>query len=251
MDSFASPVAIPADLQQSRPRRVRLSHSGRALALLIALLCAGAPAVIIFMSRAAVRQREVARQLDANGAVTTATVTKLTHESKESNGAVRYEFSVAGRTYSAREKVPMRQWRTLRVGSTLRVRYVVGHPDDNIPDGLTPRVLPLWLPYVLALTMLVIGALCYAALRAARRLLEEGRVATATVRKHLVSHSQHGTHRSMTYDFATLSGVRVTGKSGTTSKAPAVGSGILVVYDSESPKRNKPYPLSLVKLGEP
>ncbi len=248
MEPHALPLEVPADLQQSRPRRVRLSGSGRALALVITLLVVGAPTAAVLMHRAAIHQREVARQLETEGAVTTATVTKLTHDSKESNGAVRYEFSVAGRTYNAREKVPMRQWRELRVGSALPVRYVVENPDENIPDGLTPRVLPLWLPYLLAGIMLAAGGGCFAALRADRRLLEDGRVATATVREHVVSRSQHGTHRSLKYDFPTLSGSRIAGKCGTSSRPPAIGSGILVLYDSDTPKRNKPYPLSLVRL---
>jgi len=249
MEPTSLPLEIPADLQQSRPRRVRLSGAGRALALVIALLLAGAPTAAIFMYRAALNQREVARQLETDGAVTNARVTRLKRESKDSNRAsVYYEFSMAGRDYRESAKVPMAQWRELRVGSPLAVRYVVGDPAESIPDGLTPKVLPLWLPYLLAAIMLAAGGGCFALLRADRRLLEDGRVATATVREHLVSHSQHGTHRSIRYDFPTLSGVRVSGKSATSAKPPAIGSGVLVLYDSEAPKRNKPYPLSLVRL---
>ena len=249
MEQQAPPVEIPADLQQSRPRRVRLSGTGRAFALWIALLLAGAPTAAVFMYRAALDQREVARRLDAEGAVTEARVTWLKRESKDSNRAsVYYEFFAGGRVYSARANVRMAQWRELRVGAALPVRYITSNPDESIPDGLTPRVLPLWLPYLLAGVMLAAGGGCFALLRADRRLLEEGRVATATVREHIVSHSQHGTQRSIKYDFPTLSGVRVSGQSGTSRKPPAVGSGILVLYDSESPKRNKPYPLTLVRL---
>lgn len=249
MESNAAPVEIPAELQQARPRRVRLSGAGRALAGLIVLLFAGAPTAAILMSRATINQREAALQLETHSAVTNATVTQLRRESKESNRAsVYYTFMAEGRSHSARAKVPMAQWRALRVGSSLPVRYVVGNADENIPDGVTLRVLPSWLAYFVAAVTFGIGFLCYTVLKAERRLLEDGRVATATVRAHMINRSQHGTHRSMRYDFATLSGVRVTGKSPTSNKPPAVGSGIVIVYDSESPNRNKPYPFQLVRL---
>lgn len=249
MESTAAPCEIPADLQQSRPRRVRYSAAGRAQVVLIALLLAGAPTAAVLMSRAALVQRDVARELVMNGVVTSATVTQLKRESKDSNRAsVYYAFDAAGRSYSDRAKVPMTQWRELHVGDSVPVRYLADAPAHNIPDGLTPRVLPLWLPYLVAATMLIAGIACVAVLRAQRRLLEDGRVAQATVRKLTVRRSQHGTHRSITYDFRAMSGGLITGKSGTSSKPPAVGSGILVLYDPESPSRNKPYPLSLVRL---
>jgi hypothetical protein len=37
------------------------------------------------------------------------------------------------------------------------------------------------------------------------------------------------------------------GKSGTSSKPPAVGTVICVVYDPDRPSRNRVYPLALVK----
>ena len=38
------------------------------------------------------------------------------------------------------------------------------------------------------------------------------------------------------------------GSGGETSKPPAIGSTICVVYDRDNPGRNSPYPFSLVRV---
>ena len=111
---------------------------------------------------------------------------------------------------------------------------------------MLPRVLPSWLAFLIGGLLVGLSALFAAILRADLRLLAEGRIAEGTVREVKVSRSQHGTHRTMHYDFQTMSGTRVSGKCGTSKHGPAEGSQIVVVYDSESPKRNKPYPCRLV-----
>jgi hypothetical protein len=113
--------------------------------------------------------------------------------------------------------------------------------------GTTPGVMPLWLPVLVALAIAGGGWGCLAVLAAERRLLMEGRPAPAMVTAHLKHHSQHGTHRSMTYDFLLLNGAMTSGKSSTSSKPPAIGSVICVIYDADRPSRSKPYPFSLVR----
>jgi hypothetical protein len=51
---------------------------------------------------------------------------------------------------------------------------------------------------------------------------------------------------TMTYDFPLMNGAVRSGSSGTSDKPPAIGGVICIVYDGELPKRNKPYPFSLV-----
>jgi hypothetical protein len=51
----------------------------------------------------------------------------------------------------------------------------------------------------------------------------------------------------MTYDFALLNGAVASGRSQTSSKPPAIGSVICVVYDPDRPSRNLAYPFQLVR----
>lgn len=109
-----------------------------------------------------------------------------------------------------------------------------------------PRVLPFWLPYLICGVQVGIAMLFAAILRADLRLLAEGRIAEGTVRDVKVSRSQYGTQSSVRYDFVLLSGAQMTGKTDASRTPPAIGSSLVVIYDPERPKRNKPYPFKLV-----
>jgi hypothetical protein len=94
------------------------------------------------------------------------------------------------------------------------------------------------------------GLLCLYAVRRERQLLENGRPAAAIVtgqRKH--RSSEGGTHRSITYEFRLLSGASGKGTSSTSSKPPAIGSVICVVYDPDRPRRSKPYPFQFFRAS--
>lgn len=237
----------PAGLEWSRPRAVRLSAAGRGMAIAAVVLALAGPAAgvgIHYQTQAQAAQRQ---QIIDHSAVATGSITKLTKESKDSNsGTVHYEFTVDGTPQLGRMRIRRSWWRELSVGDPFPVRYAIGTPSINVPDGMLPRVLPFWLPYLIGGVLVGIGALFAAILRGEMRLLSEGRIAEGIVREVKVSKSQHGTHRSIRYDFALLSGARMTGKAGASRNPPAIGSSVVVIYDSERPKRNKPYPFSLV-----
>jgi len=103
--------------------------------------------------------------------------------------------------------------------------------------------------YVASSVLALFALLCAAAVRHQRTLLSEGRPASAVVtavRKHKGSHGT--THREIVYEFRLLAGTIATGKA-MAGKTQDVGSRISVVYDPEQPRRNKPYPFSLVTLA--
>jgi hypothetical protein len=86
-------------------------------------------------------------------------------------------------------------------------------------------------------------------IRSQIRLLAEGRAAPGLVTKH--SKAQHGSHGSdlgqkFYYDFPLLNGAIARGQAGPVKKPPAIGATVPVLYDPERPRRNAPYPLSLV-----
>ena len=249
MRSFST---LPPELYRSRPRAVRLTGAGRALAVTAVLLCLATPAVAFLMHRQTVRDRVERDALLNSGVVTDGVVVRLKRESKDSKRAsVYYQFAVHGRSVESRAKVPIARWRGLSVGSTLPIRYLGSNPALNIPDGAVPSVMPEALPYVLSPLLLMIAAVCWFGLHSQRRLLSDGRAALAVI-KHVTKHrGQHGeSYRRLKYEFPLLSGTVQTGSVTTTKKVPEVGSSIAVLYDAEHPRRSRPYPLSLVRVAE-
>jgi hypothetical protein len=236
----------PPRLGASRPRNVRLTTAGRALAATAFLLFAAAVVVFALLSREVQRQAAARRALVEHGRVTTGEVTRL-WTSGDDRRRVNYRFVVDGRPYDGHLNVSAERRRALQVRSPLSVRYVATDPTINDLGGPLRSGMPVLLPYVLAALVASGGGLCLVAIRRQCRLLAEGRPAPALVTRHMRHHTSHGgTHRSIAYDFPLLSGGVASGKSATSRTPPAIGSVICVIYDPESPRRNSLYPLSLV-----
>jgi hypothetical protein len=243
----------PAGLDGGRPRAVRLAPAGRALVVVIAALFLGAPIAGIVLNRVATDEREVQRLIDASPAVSDGTVTRLWRPSKDSKQPkVAYTFvDGGGQTRQDEAKISPARWNALRVGDRLPIRFVETNPALNLPDGTHPRVIPFFFAYFVSGFLAFIGVLSLHPLRREWHLLSEGRAARAIVKEHFKQQTQHGTQRSMRYEFALLSGASTSGKCGTGKTPPAIGSIVWVLYDPERPQRNRPYPLALVQLGKP
>jgi len=237
----------PPRLAMSRPRPVQLTAGGRALVALAVLLFFGSVGGGLLLFREAREQAGAERALVDRGAVTAGEVTRL-WPSGDNFRRVRYRFVVDGRAYESTERVSTSRRRTLHVGSAIEVRYVHGDPAQNDLGGTPDPSLPIWLPFLVSTAAAAMGLLCLFAIQKQRRLLTDGRAAPAIVMSHHRHHTGHGgTHRSLTYEFPLLNGAVATGRSQTSSKPPAVGSVICVIYDSDRPTRSMAYPLSLVQ----
>jgi hypothetical protein len=236
-----------AELAQSRPRDVALTAGGRTLVVLAVLLFTAAIGVDVGMYNEARRQAGERRAIVEDGVMTTGVVTRL-WSGGDDRRRVRYEFTVNGRVIRGERQVSTERRQTLQVGSPIDVRYLPSSSAVNDLGGRPRSGIPMALPFVLAPAIAALGVLCLVRVHRQRRLLSEGRVASAMVTGHATHHSSHGgTHRSITFTFPLLSGAMASGKSRTSSKPPALGSEIAVVYDPDQPRRNATYPFSLVK----
>jgi hypothetical protein len=243
---------LPQELYRSRPRDVRLSGAGRALASIALLFCLAAPAALVLLQRQAHIDRVERDALVQSGVVADGVVVRLKRDSKENKRAtVYYQFTANGRSFESHAKVPMARWKALRVGSAVPIRFVPANPAVNIPDGVEPGVLPSALPYILAPLPLLIGLICFLSLQYQRGLLSDGRAALAILKSVKTRRGQHGEKiRSLRYEFPLLNGTVQTGSVQTQRAVLDVGSSIAVVYDAEHPRRSRPYPLSLVRLAD-
>jgi len=233
----------PDGLGRSRPRPVRLSAAGRALAALAVGLFVGALAAGIALGGIGGREAEQQRILLEQGADAEGRIIRLWRSRGDNKQPwVAYRFKVQARAYERSVKAPLRVWRDLRVGSDLPVRYLPSDPDFSHPRAWRQKTMPVLLPYVVAAALATLSWLVTQTIRSQRRLLAEGRAAPALVTHH--TRAKEG--KTIHYEFPLLSGAIRKGQSGPSKKPALVGSTICVLYDPDNPRKNAPYPLSLV-----
>ena len=242
---------LPPGLERSAPRDVALTTGGRALIALAWLLAAGAVVAGFALHREAQRQSDLARDFDTRGVTANAVVDRLWRKTNDEDkpAFAAFHFDAGGIRIDGESRLPLRQWRQLSTGSTVSVRFLPDDPRRFVLAGQRRGGMPFALPYVISSALTAMALLCLAAVQWQRRLLSEGRPAHAVVtavRNHKGSHG--ATHREIVYEFPVLAGTKATGKA-SAGKSAAVGTTISVVYDPEQPKRNRPYPFSLVTLN--
>jgi hypothetical protein len=235
----------PDGLGYSSLRPVQLTAGGIALLVVAGLMLLGAVAAAIGLGTMARRQVKDQRLLQEQGVNTDARITRVWRSTGEDKQHwVSYRFTAEERAYDMRKKVPTRIWQTLKAGSSLLVRFLPSNPKVNHPTGWNDTPMPLWVPYLVSLAQAVIAWGCTIPLRIQMRLLTEGRPAQGTVTAH--RRTKDGT--ILRYEFVLLNGATAKGRGGQSRHPAAIGSPICVLYDPENPRRNAPYPLSLVKL---
>lgn len=242
--------SLPPELERSAPRDVGLTRTGRALIVVAWLLAAGAIAAGVALHVEAKRQWDAAMDFDRRGVTATAIVDRLWRKSGDGKPAfAAFHFEVNGARIDGESRMQLSAWRELRAGSTVPVRYLPDDPRRFVLAGQRRGRMPFAVPYFVSAALAALALLCLEPVRRQRRLLSEGRPAPAVVTAVRKTRGSSGeTHREMVYEFHVLAGTLATGKAAA-SKAAAVGTTISVVYDPEQPKRNRPYPFSLVTLS--
>ena len=260
MDSRRLPIdpgqswVPPAGLERSRPRLVKLTPSGKFLVVTSIALVLGALAAGAGLSVVAARQAEEAGLLQKEGLVTEGRITRLWRGGDKNHQPwVAYQFVIEERVFVRSAKLPLRAWRNLRVGSDLPIRYVGSHPEINHPAGYASGPLPPWVAALAAVALAAGSFLATLPIRSQSRLLASGRAAPGLVTAHgRTVRTTHGANlgQQYSYRFPLLSGAVTKGRGGPKKNPPAVGSTITVLYDPDNPRKNAPFPLSLVRLPD-
>ncbi len=234
----------PRELATACPRDVQLSGSGKFMAVLAGIFLVGAFGAAYALQTGRTRQvlkREAWREtgVEAEGVVTRHWRTG----GKEDTPKIAYEFEHDGRTEKGDAAAPLRIWRTLQVGSQIRVRYVPSNPQINHPADWQWDVMPAFVPGMSGGFLMVMGLLFVSLIRRDSRLLADGKAAPARVTGY--RHDKGG--KRLRYEFRSSDGVTRKGGGGTMRKPPAIGSIITILYDRDNPRRNHPYPLEMVR----
>jgi hypothetical protein len=240
--------AVP-ELTPSRPRPVRLNGSGWVVAIVGVLLAAGSPVGGIWLYSAGVRNRDLRRSIEAQGIPAGAVVAGLSRTRGEHpKYIVSYRYPAGERFYNGRGSIRRAEWAKLQIGSGLTVRYLPSNPARSWVLGYEPRQILFWVGPVVALSLAFFAWIAWNELRKQWMLLSEGRPAEArVVGSKKILHSHGRANHNVRYEFRLMSGAMSTGKYGTQKSPPEAGTTIRIVYDPDNPKRNAPYPLSLVR----
>ncbi len=242
----------PEGLNRSRPREVVLNGRGIMLYVMAAVMAAGGVFGAVFIARASRRQQAETRHLLAEGREAEGVVTRLwrTGDGESHEHHVAYRFPVDGRNRTGHATVGNGYWDSLRVGSTIAVRYLPSAPAHNFPAAHPPTPPPAWLPFLLVGVGLAAGVTMPLQVRRQRRLLEDGRPAPAVVTRRRLWHTQHGAQNLMYYQFALPDGGVCKGWANFHGRnVPAVDAVICILYDPDNPRRSAPYPMCTVKLA--
>jgi hypothetical protein len=234
----------PDSLGYSSLRPVRLTLTGKALLVIAGALVVGAGVLGVFLERKVQRERAERTLLRDQGVAADAVITRVWQGGeKENEHRVTYRFAYEGKIYSRTAGTPVSIWRSLAPGANLPIRFVPSSPAISHPVAWPSTGLPLWFPYLLASMVAVPAFLLPIAVRREARLLAEGRPAPGRV----TGFKRAGKTIQVQYEFHLLNGALVKGKVNR-SKPPIEGTTVCVLYDPENPRRNAPYPLSLVRL---
>jgi hypothetical protein len=242
---------LPKELTRSAPRPVAYTIAGKTALASIPALVVAAIVSGVLLNQSLAREEDTIRLLQTEGRTAEARIVKIEQSDGENKRPiVSYSFVVDGREYSGSKKLKKRDRGKFVVGSRAPVRYLASRPESSWIEGYGPGAAPTWVAAAVpgAMLLCIVPIVIY--IRRQARLLAEGRAALARVTKtHKVKYGDHNTWR-IEYEWTVLSGALRSGRYDQYSRPPAVGARIPVLYDRDNPKRNAPYPLSLVKAAQ-
>jgi hypothetical protein len=233
-------------LSRYTPRAVRLSAGGRILLGVVLTLVLSAPVAGALLWTAGERARGLRQRIEREGVRTEALVTQSRRGGDDNQRRLlRYEYRVGRATYVGRASV--RRFGPGVSGETITVRYLPEDPRTSWVLWYEPSGPPRLVAFLVPAGLILMSGLLALPLLGEYALLAEGRAAEARVVGSKKDNDGHGQYQ-VEYEFHLLSGAARRVKLGT-SKPPAAGAMVTVVYDSENPSRCKVYPLSLVRVG--
>lgn len=248
MNGSDQPGPLPPELRRAIPRPVRLTVTGKVV--LVAALISVPEALVLgaWLYQSARSSQGRAEERRRSAVITDGIVTAARGGAGGSRRRVEYGFSVNGRPYRGSFRVHADRTRRYEPGSPLKVAYLPADPAVNWPAHQQPAALPLWIGPVAAACILTVGAGLLAWLRSQRRLLEEGRAAVGAVTRVEPIRGRSAGYR-IHYEFRLLSGATRTGHFDVARNPLRPAHPVVVLYDPDEPRRQRPYPFPLVRVA--
>jgi hypothetical protein len=247
--SQAEAPAISPELIGPLPRRIQLTVNGITLAVVTAIISASAVIFTCFIAAEAARQVQIRTALRSADNETLGKIEKL-HQPYSLKEYVDYTFIANGKTYRGKAIVPLEVYHTIRLASSLSIRYLPENPALNHPVDWEWSVRSEWDPIFTVILVAGLGCLLFLVprMRFERRLAIEGVAAIGVVTKCSVS-GRGGEFINLKYDFRTQDGILVQGR-GDFKTRQEIGTKILILYLPQKPKQNGPYPLTAWRIAK-
>jgi len=247
--SRAEVPSVPSALVAPPPRKVQITGSGIALASLTIVVIAAAVIYACFVATEAARQFQIRAALRGHGNETAAQIDQLRNPYHAVKEYVDYRFLADGKTYAGEAIVPLEDWHIIKSTGVIPIRYLPENPAMNHPVGWEWSAFSEWDGYgvVIFIAGFLFALFIPGRMRFERRLAAEGIATTGVVTKCSVS-GRSGNFITLTYEFHTKDGVSMRGR-GSFQTRQEVGAHILILYFSQKPKKNVPYPLSAWRIA--
>jgi hypothetical protein len=252
MKSESSPAEtplIPPELVGPPPRRVELTGSGLALAVLTAVILGIAVIFTCFIAAETVRELQIQTALRSGGNETVAKIDKL-HQPYPVKEYVDYTFIGDGKTYTGKAIVPLETYHIVKSATSLTIRYLPENPTVNHPVDWEWSAMSEWDPILTVSLVAGLGFLFFVLpqMLFERKLVAQGIATIGIVTKCLVS-GRSGEFINLKYDFRTRDGISVQG-SGDFKTRQEIGAKILVLNLPQNPKQNILYPRSAWRIAK-
>jgi hypothetical protein len=249
-ESAQGSAVVPAVLQRSTPRHVKLNAGGLTTVITVAAVAAGCLWAAFAIERRSTTTSRHARLFAVEAVAADAEVVRVQRRGDEGRRVtVHYRYIVGNRAYSGSRNL-RRGADAPATGSRIAVRYLASEPTASWIDGSRPEHQPAWPPFVIVGAAAVTMACPLFFLRRQWHLLTYGRPAMAVITKIEKKRSDKASYWRVHYEWTLLSGARRTGHYAHSNKVPPeVGSSIAILYDRDRPSRHSKYPLSLVSVA--
>ena len=141
--------------------------------------------------------------------------------------------------------VPEDNWRRLRTGGTMPIRYVPSDPTINHPAAWEISTVPDWMPFLVPALFVGVGIMFLTLLRRQARIAAEG----VPVPGFVTTCFRVKSGWVVRYRFSTKDGDNARG-SGQAASRLEEGTAVCVLYLPQNPKRNQMYPLTFYRVTQ-
>lgn len=244
----------PPELSGSEPRPVRFTGRGASILVLSLIFVSGGTATLVGLTLKWQHEQDLANRMTAEGREAEGSVTRrwYTRGGKFSYYYLTYEFIAGGSKYKGDSRVSYGYWKSMKVGSSLPIRYLPSDPHHNYADKQPPLITSLWLAILIGGIFLVPGSLMFFRVRRQWRLMKHGQPAPAVVTDNRSVRGRFREVNVLNYEFPLAPGGTAKNRWSTVELYAAKGSVITIVYDPKKPRRSSPYPIPnpvLVRLA--
>ena len=230
-----------AEFDRPVPRNVRMTLTGWANIVLLAVLFGAALAWLTHFGNEAWRATENRNTLREVTGQATGRITREWIAGKHLTHYIGYVFEVNGTSYTGESSVPAKIWQSWKDPDKVNIKFAPSDPTINHPANWEASVFGLWLLLIIAIFPAFLGFVISNELVTQRRLLTFGIPAVATV---TACEKRNNLTR---YEYQTQSGATLKGACGQAKKVD-IGSNLLIVYLPDSPRTNRIYDIETFRI---